>query len=231
MLWKPGSEPAFPLDWEDSICFRTPSPHTGASWGSPLFGSEEMSVCRKHVWQPRCWKGPGKVACHITQWDWSVCARKTAEAKTLEEPRHCPYHRGGGLAVSPISFPSSKEESVPLQMVAQVHSFFLMSIPFIFLYYFSYFDQEYNKIPNKNSLKWGVFCLSIWGYKYTMWGGRGCGNMTWLVTLCAQSEGRGTNASAQPFPLSSGLLPLGRCHPCSGGFSFSSDSSLETHHT
>lgn len=68
---------------------------------------------------------------------------------------------GGGLAISLISYSNSKGERVLLQMVAQVHCSFLMSIPSIFLYYFSYFDQGCNKIPNKKSLKWGVFCLSI----------------------------------------------------------------------
>lgn len=85
-----------------------------------------------------------------------VC-QKNCRSKTLEEPRHCPYGRGAGLAISLTSYPSSKEESVPLQMVAHVHCCFLMSIPFIFLYYFSYFDQSCNQIPNRNSLFSSVF--------------------------------------------------------------------------
>lgn len=78
-----------------------------------------------------------------------VC-QKNCRSKVLEEPRHCLYGLGGGLAISLTSYPNSKEESVPLQMVAQVHCWFLMSIPFIFLYYFSYFDQSCNQIHTKN---------------------------------------------------------------------------------
>lgn len=134
------------------------SPYIGALWGSDLFGAEEMSVCKKHmcyitVWQPRCWTGPRKVARHITQWDGSVYARKTAGEAEAGGAKALSLFRAVGWPFPWLLILILKKRTSPLQMMAQVHCSFLVSISFIFLYYFSYFDQSSNKISNKSSLK------------------------------------------------------------------------------
>lgn len=201
VLWKPGSEPAFPLDWgglhlfQDSFSSHWSIVRLTLVWVRRHVCLQETCVLHYSLATQMLKRTKKGSSPHHSVRLECVC-QKNCRSKVLEEPRHCLYGLGGGLAISLTSYPNSKEESVPLQMVAQVHCWFLMSIPFIFLYYFSYFDQSCNQIHTKKN---SLFCLSIWGYKYPVLGGCGGGNMSWLVTLCPQSEAEGWMLVLKPF--------------------------------